>query len=205
MVKGFNLLMQNIYGLGARSFWVYNTGPIGCFPEILTSFPSAEKDSAGCAKPYNELAQHFNVESKKSQHFNVESKKRLAQLRNELPQATFVYVSALYSLYTSPAKYGFALPLVACCGYGGDYNYNEAARCGETMSFNGTNIMVGSCKDPSVRANWDGTHLTEAANKFVFDGVSSGAFSDPPIPLKLACHPQYHFKSNFLQILMKHL
>ena len=91
--------MQNIYGLGARSFWVYNTRPIGCFPVILTRFPSAEKDSAGCAKPYNELADHFNVELKKA----------LAQLRNKLPQATIVYVdvySALYSLYTSPAEYG---------------------------------------------------------------------------------------------------
>ena len=79
---------------------------------------------------------------------------------------------------------------MACCGYGGNYNYSEAAPCGETLSVNGTNITVGSCKDPSVRVNWDGIHLTEAANKFVFDRVSTGGFSDPPIPLKSACNPQ---------------
>ncbi|XWS25139.1 hypothetical protein CRYUN_Cryun27aG0044900 [Craigia yunnanensis] len=183
IVNQFTDNIQNLYGLGARSFWVYNTRPIGCFPVILTRFPSAEKDSAGCANLYNELADHFNVELKKA----------LAQLRNKLPQATIVYVdiySAIYSLYTSPAEYGFQLPLVACCGYGGKYNYSEAAACGETLSVNGKNITVGSCKDPSVRVNWDGIHLTEAANKFVFDGVSTGAFSDPSIPLKLACNPQ---------------
>lgn len=180
IVNHFTDTIQNLYGLGARSFWVYNTRPIGCYPAILTRFPSAGKDSAGCAKPYNELAQHYNAQLKKA----------LAQLRNELVQATIVYVdiySALYSLYTTPAKYGFEVPLRACCGYGGEYNYNEAALCGATINVNGTNIMVGSCKDPLVRLNWDGTHFTEAANKFVFHRVSTGAFSDPPIPLKLAC------------------
>ncbi|XVF36909.1 hypothetical protein REPUB_Repub19eG0099400 [Reevesia pubescens] len=183
IVNQFTENIKSIYNLGARSFWVYNIRPIGCFPQILTSFPAAEKDSAGCAKPYNELVQHYNVELKKG----------LAQLKNEFPPATIVYVdiySALYSLYTSPAKYGFQLPLVACCGYGGKYNYSRAASCGETLSFNGTNIMVGSCKDPSVRVNWDGIHFTEAANKFVFDRVSTGDFCDPPIPLKLARNPQ---------------
>ena len=56
---------------------------------------------------------------------------------------------------------GFELPLVAC---------------------------QGSCDDPSVRVVWDGIHYTEAANKFVFERISTGAFSDPPVPLKLACH-----------------
>ena len=59
---------------------------------------------------------------------------------------------------------GFELPLVACWGSG------------------------GSCDDPSVRVVWDGIHYTEAANKFIFEQISTGAFSDPPIPLKMACH-----------------
>lgn len=183
IINQFIANIKNIYSLGARFFWVYNTRPIGCYPETLTNFPSAEKDSAGCAKPYNELAQRYNVELKKA----------LAQLRNEFPLATIVYVdiySALYPLYANPAKYGFELPLVTCCGNGGEYNYNIAALCGETVSINSTNIVVGSCKDPSVRVSWDGVHLTEAANKFVFRRVSTGAFSDPPLPLKLACRPQ---------------
>ncbi|OMO55583.1 hypothetical protein COLO4_35917 [Corchorus olitorius] len=124
-------------------------------------------------------------------------KKGLGKLRNHFPLATINSVdifSALYPLYANPAKYGkpklrFEQPLVTCCGYGGKYNYNAAAGCGQTVNVNGTNIVVGSCKDPSVRVDWDGSHFTEVANKFVFDQISNGTFSDPPIPLKMACHP----------------
>ncbi|MFQ6657358.1 hypothetical protein Gotur_027077, partial [Gossypium turneri] len=169
IVNHFSDIIKNLYNLGARSFWVYNTRPLGCFPQILTSFPLAEKDSIGCAKPYNLLAQRFNAELKNA----------LARLRIEFPLATIVYVdlySALYSLYTHPTK-------------NGKYNYSKEAICGGKISVNGKNITVGSCKDPSVRVSWDGVHFIEAANKFAFDLVSSGDFSDPPIPLKLACHP----------------
>ena len=83
---------------------------------------------------------------------------------------------------------GFELPLVACCGSGGMYNYNSSAGCGATITVNGTQIAVGSCDDPSVRVIWDGIHYTDAANKFIFEQISTGAFSDPPIPLKMACH-----------------
>jgi hypothetical protein len=83
---------------------------------------------------------------------------------------------------------GFELPLVACCGYGGMYNYSNSAGCGATIIVNGTQITVGSCDDPSVRVVWDGIHYTEAANKFIFNQISTGAFSNPPIPLKMACH-----------------
>ena len=77
---------------------------------------------------------------------------------------------------------------MVCCGYGGEYNYGNDAGCGSTITVNGSQIFVGSCERPSFRVNWDGIHYTEAANKFVFDQISSGAFSDPPLPLKMACH-----------------
>ena len=59
------------------------------------------------------------------------------------------------------------------------------------MELNGTEIFVGSCERPSVRVNWDGIHYTEAANKFIFHQISSGAFSEPPLPLNMACHKNY--------------
>lgn len=83
---------------------------------------------------------------------------------------------------------GFESPLVACCGYGGKYNYSDSVGCGGTINVNGNNITVGSCDRPFARVIWDGTHYTEAANKFVFHQISTGAFSDPPIPLNMACH-----------------
>ncbi|KAF2291429.1 hypothetical protein GH714_023977 [Hevea brasiliensis] len=140
-----------IYNLGARSFWIHNTGPLGCLAYIFESFPLAEKDSAGCAKAYNEVAQHFNLNLKES----------VAQLRKDLPLAVFTYVdiySVKYSLFSEPEKHGFELPLV-CCGYGGKYNFSSNVRCGDTVTANGTQIVVGSCDRPSVRVNWDGWSL----------------------------------------------
>ncbi|KAK7373157.1 hypothetical protein VNO80_06555 [Phaseolus coccineus] len=181
IVSNFTSNIKNIYNLGARSFWIHNTGPIGCVPLILTNFESAERDKYGCAKAYNEVAQSFNQNLKEA----------LVHLRKDLPLAAITYVdiySAKYSLFSNPKKYGFELPHVACCGYGGKYNFSNSVGCGETIKVNDIDIFVGSCERPSVRVIWDGIHYTEAANKVVFDQISSGAFTDPPIPLNMACH-----------------
>ncbi|KAM1510337.1 hypothetical protein ACFX10_019403 [Malus domestica] len=117
--------------------------------------------------------------------------KATIQLRKDLPLAAFTYVdtySVKYSLYKEHIKYGFELPLVACCGYGGNYNYSNSVECGATVKVNGSQIFVGSCKRPSARVIWDGIHYAEAAAKFVFDKISTGEFSDPPLPFKQACH-----------------
>jgi len=83
---------------------------------------------------------------------------------------------------------GFEQPLVTCCGFGGEYNYSTTVGCGQTIGLNGSQILVGPCENRPIRVVWDGIHYTEAANKFVFDQISTGAFSDPPIPLSMACH-----------------
>ncbi|XP_019455186.1 PREDICTED: esterase-like [Lupinus angustifolius] len=184
IVKTFSENVKNIYNLGARSFWIHNTGPLGCLSLFLTKFPSAEKDEYGCAKANNEVAQYFNQQLKEA----------LAQLRKEFPDAAITYVdiySAKLSLFQDPKKYGFELPHVACCGYGGEYNFDSGEYCGGTINVNGTNILVGSCKNPSARILWDGIHYTEAANKVVFDKISTGAFSDPPVPLNMTCHRSF--------------
>ncbi|XP_060673651.1 esterase isoform X1 [Ziziphus jujuba] len=181
IINSFSTNFKNIYNIsGGTSFWIHNTGPIGCLPYILNTFPSAQKDEAGCAKPYNEVAQYFNTKLKEA----------VVQLRKDLPSAAITYVdvySAKYSLYTDPHNDGFEQPLVACCGYGGKYNYGSGG-CGETIQVNGTQIFVGSCRRPWTRVNWDGIHYTEAANKAVFHKISTGAYSDPPLPLKKACY-----------------
>lgn len=93
--------MQKLYNLGARSFWIHNTGPIGCLPYLLTVEPITEDqtDSVGCAIPYNELSQHFNVKLKEA----------VDQLREDLPLAAITYVdiySVRYSLFTEAERYG---------------------------------------------------------------------------------------------------
>ncbi|XP_062158430.1 GDSL esterase/lipase At3g26430-like [Alnus glutinosa] len=179
----FSNIIMYIYGQGGRSFWIHNTGPVGCLPYILDRFlvAAAQLDEYGCASPFNEVAQYFNRRLKEA----------VVQLRKELPEAVITYVDVYavkYTLITQAKKYGFQHPLVACCGHGGKYNFNRYVKCGAKKTINGKEIlMANSCKDPSVRVNWDGVHFTEAANKWIFGQIADGSFSDPPISLQIAC------------------
>ena len=65
----------------------------------MANFPSAQKDEVGCAKAYNEVAQHFNHDLKQA----------IVQLRKDLPLAAFTFVdvySVKYSLFKEPEKHG---------------------------------------------------------------------------------------------------
>ncbi|KAI5427594.1 GDSL esterase/lipase At3g26430 [Lathyrus oleraceus] len=180
----FKYVVKNIYENGGRSFWIHNTGPVGCLPYIieLHKVKPDEFDKAGCAIPYNEVAKFFNHELKSA----------VVQLRKELHLAAITYVdvySVKYSLISQAKKHGFKEHLRACCGHGGKYNYNKKIGCGGKVKIDGKEILIAKpCKDPSVVVNWDGVHLTQAANKWVFDQIVDGSFSDPPIPLNMACH-----------------
>lgn len=93
--------MQTIYDQGGRSFWIHNTGPVGCYPYILDRYlvTAAQIDNHGCANPYNEMAQYFNHGLKAA----------LADLRKRLPMAAITYVDiylAKYTLITHAKKYG---------------------------------------------------------------------------------------------------
>ncbi|THG01099.1 GDSL esterase/lipase At3g26430 [Camellia sinensis] len=180
----FQSVIKNIYNQGGRSFWIHNTGPVGCLPYIMDRLPitAGQVDKAGCSGPFNDVAQYFNVKLKET----------LVRLRMDLPMAAITYVdvySVKYSLISQATKHGFVHPLQACCGHGGKYNYNKHIGCGGKKTVHGKEILVGKpCKDPSVMINWDGVHFTEAANKWIFDQIVDGSFSDPPIPLHMACH-----------------
>ncbi|KAJ4814280.1 GDSL esterase/lipase [Rhynchospora pubera] len=178
-------VIKEIYKTGGRYFWIHNTGPLGCLPYVLVRPPvgSEEMDETGCRIFYNALAEKYNAMLNET----------VVKLREKLPAASLTLVdvySAKYHLITHASNYaGFENPLKACCGDGDDkYNYNVNARCGQTKTVNGVNILLAkSCKDPQKRINWDGAHYTEAANKWVFDKISTGQLSDPPHPLIFVC------------------
>nr|XP_010930359.1 GDSL esterase/lipase At3g26430 [Elaeis guineensis] len=181
----FSSVIKSIYEAGGRSFWIHNTGPLGCLAYVLLRKPPTEQqlDSAGCAILYNDLAHQFNRMLNET----------VIQLRKDLPLAAITLVdiySAKYKLISEGTKYGFEHPLRTCCGYGGgEYNFDFFVRCSNTGKVNGTTVLLGkSCKDPSKSIIWDGVHYTEAANRWVFDQIKGGAFSDPPVPLSMACH-----------------
>ncbi|XP_020082746.1 alpha-L-fucosidase 3-like [Ananas comosus] len=184
ILNQFTAVIQSVYGQGGRYFWIHNTGPFGCLPYVLERVPlkAPDVDRHGCGTPFNGVAQLFNEKLKET----------VAQLRRDLPLAVFTYVdvySVKYNLIAHARKHGFERPLVACCGHGGKYNYNAKYGCGSMKTTaNGTAVLVGgSCEDPHKRIIWDGVHYTQAANKYVFEQIVGGEFSDNGVPLKLAC------------------
>jgi len=94
-----NFFFKGLYILGARYFWIHNTGPIGCLPYILATFPLSQRDANGCAKQYNDVAQYFNQKLKEA----------VVQLRIDLPLAAITLVdiyTVKYSLFTNPLTSG---------------------------------------------------------------------------------------------------
>eukprot|EP01018_Ginkgo_biloba_P025523 Gb_22249 [translate_table: standard] len=187
VLNQFCTVIKNIYGEGGRSFLIYNTGPVGCLPYILDRLPHtpSQLDKNGCAIPYNEVAQYFNKLLKE----------KVVQMRKDLPLAALTYVDMYaikYELINNAIKKGFKYTVRACCGYGGNYNYNKNVGCGGKGVINGTQVEGRSCKNPSVYVNWDGVHYTQASNHFIYRHVISGRFSDPPLPLPQLCHRSLH-------------
>lgn len=90
-----------MYDHGGRSFWIHNTGPVGCLPYILDLHPlnTAQIDEAGCVIHYNEAARYFNLGLKAA----------VIRLRKKLPLAAITYVdvySVKYSLFNQAKKHG---------------------------------------------------------------------------------------------------
>ncbi|GMY26334.1 GDSL esterase/lipase At3g27950-like isoform X1 [Fagus crenata] len=176
IINMFSKAVKILYQGGARTFWIHNTGPIGCLPFFAVRNPpkTANSDQNGCIKSYNELAQEFNKQLKD----------KVFQLRTQLHYAVLIYVdiyTAKYTLISEAEKQGFVSPLGYCCRHVG------GADCWQTLRVNGTEVFAASCSDPSKYISWDGTHYTEAANKWVANHIVDGSLSDPPISLTKAC------------------
>lgn len=158
---------------GAVTLLVPGVEIFGCFPTFLTSWQSPNKDdydhSTGCLKVLNGF----------SEFHNGMLQKELIHLRKIHPHATIIYVdyyNAMADMYRFPNQLGFnGGALQVCCGGGGPYNFNASSKCGCGAS----NV----CSNSSLYVNWDGSHLTDAAHKFISTRVLQGGFTDPPINL----------------------
>lgn len=94
-------MFQKLYEEGARSFWIHNTGPIGCLPYSVIYYQKKPQnlDRNGCVEPHNKLAQEFNRQLKGM----------VVKLRSELPHGAFTYVdvySVKYSLVSQAKELG---------------------------------------------------------------------------------------------------
>ncbi|KAK8619078.1 hypothetical protein V6N13_133045 [Hibiscus sabdariffa] len=172
--------VQDLYEHGARTFWIHNTGPIGCLPVSLHyhDIRPEELDEQGCLKAQNAYCMEFNKKLKD----------RVTKLRAELPHAALTYVdiyAAKYELIGNAKKEGFVDAADICCGFHED---EIQVYCGHKQNINGTEIYAGSCENPSDYISWDGVHYSEAANHWVAQRIINGSFSDPPLPIRHACH-----------------
>uniref|UniRef100_A0A0E0DLN5 Esterase n=1 Tax=Oryza meridionalis TaxID=40149 RepID=A0A0E0DLN5_9ORYZ len=164
---------------GARKFWVYNTGPIGCLPQTLAlrQKPGDELDAAGCLAAYNAAARSFNAE------LAAACRRLAAEYGGGKDSATVVCTDMYaikYDLFANHSRYGFERPLMACCGHGGPpYNYANLKTCGQPTAT--------ACPEGERHVIWDGVHYTEDANAIVARKVLSGDFSSPRTKLKALC------------------
>ncbi|XP_057983014.1 GDSL esterase/lipase At5g14450 [Malania oleifera] len=180
MVNQLARAVENLYQQGARTFWIQNTGPIGCLPAsvmYITNPPPGFLDQNGCVKGQNDMAAEFNRQLKD----------KVIKLRTQLPQAAITYVdvfSAKYGLISNAKREGFFEPLKICCGY---HHPDGHVWCGQRGFVNGTEVLGASCGDPSAFISWDGVHYSQTANHWVADHILMGSLSDPPIPIAQAC------------------
>ncbi|KAE8734819.1 GDSL esterase/lipase [Hibiscus syriacus] len=104
------------------------------------------------------------------------------QFLAQSPEANITYFdiySIKLNLISNSSLYGFQKPIAACCGYGGpSLNFDNRVPCGVTKDLNGTIVTANPCNNTAEYINWDGTHYTEAANRFVADQILIGNYTD---------------------------
>ncbi|XP_019171821.1 PREDICTED: GDSL esterase/lipase LIP-4-like [Ipomoea nil] len=166
LITGIKEAVETLYKIGGRKFWVHNTGPAGCLPNMLARTkvgdPRGERDGVGCLKSLNEISQEFNT-----QLYHL-----CEELRTELKNTVVVYVDIYtikYDLISNSALYGFENPLMACVGCGGP-PYN-AVMCEQTTV----------CGEDTNYISWDGVHYTDRANGVFAARIATTNYSTPPI------------------------
>ncbi|KAJ0079540.1 hypothetical protein Patl1_22365 [Pistacia atlantica] len=127
--------------------------PVGCFPIYLTGFQTNDStayDELHCLKGLNNFSMYHN--------------ERLQQAIQELtlqhPNIAIVYgdyYNTFLGLLRQARLLRFDVKSVqkACCGVGGEYNFNLTRDCG------GPDVPV--CPNPDDHISWDGVHLTQKA------------------------------------------
>ncbi|KAG5553877.1 hypothetical protein RHGRI_011668 [Rhododendron griersonianum] len=85
----------------------------------------------------------------------------IQELKREYPDAIVVYGDysrAFQWVFDHAVQFGFdgESTRKACCGIGGDYNFNASRQCSPEIPV---------CSNPNKLISWDGIHLTEAVYK----------------------------------------
>lgn len=64
ILSGFEDGVKRLYDLGARNFWVHNTGPLGCLGQNIAKFGTdvSKLDELGCVSSHNQAAKLLNLQ-----------------------------------------------------------------------------------------------------------------------------------------------
>ncbi|KAH7845576.1 hypothetical protein Vadar_003670 [Vaccinium darrowii] len=149
--------VKQVIGYGAVRVVVPGNFPIGCLPIYLTAFQTNNSnayDEQHCLKDLNSFSKYHNDQLQQA----------IQELQKGYPNVVIAYgdyYQAFQWLFQNAQYLGFdgASTQKACCGTGGDYNFNLDKMCGAP----GTSV----CQNPSEFLSWDGIHLTEEAYKWM--------------------------------------
>ncbi|KAI3985560.1 hypothetical protein MKX01_026030 [Papaver californicum] len=158
--------LVRLYNLGARKFLVFNLGPIGCIPAIVSSV--TPKPITPCVESVNNL---INI-------FNTGIPNMTQELTTTLEGSNFVFGDIFQKSYEqnqSPLKYGFSGGSSPCCPAGG----------------NGTIPCLPNdapCKNRNTHLYWDRAHPVQRINYEIANGCFRGSSTCFPINLRqLTC------------------
>ncbi|KAK4378966.1 hypothetical protein RND71_000828 [Anisodus tanguticus] len=151
------MVPETIVGFGAVRIVIPGNFPIGCIPNLLTTFlttNSTAYDEYDCLKDLNNLAILYNDHLQKA----------IQELEKDYPKIILIYgdyYNAYQWLLQNATSLGFHRKSLqkACCGIGGDYNYDKSRICGAPG--------MPVCGNPGCYISWDGVHLTQAAYKWL--------------------------------------
>lgn len=179
--------MQNLYNLGARKILMFEIGPLGCTPLVVSKMKPDDK----CVEVVNSMVTMFNGKL----YF------KLMDLTNSLKGLTFYLALTyrlLYDMVENPTRFGKAFFLQtifknACyrlCSYK-QYKTRNSLIVGLKNSTHPCCVIKQNggqcipyenpCSERNLYVFWDEVHLTEAAYKI----IPRKCFSDSSICFRI--------------------
>ncbi|XP_043705617.1 GDSL esterase/lipase 7-like [Telopea speciosissima] len=160
LTKTLSIHLQRLYELGARKFVVFEVGPIGCTPAMISNSSKGE-----CNQEINDSVTTYNKELSSL----------LKSLNSKLKGSSFsqAKIYALWMLATEKAaKLGLTEDIVKSCCLGPS---NGTLPCTSSQP---------SCKNANQFVYFDGLHPTEEVNSKVAEAVFSDSSVCSPVSIQ---------------------